>query len=225
MKYVHLFGIIFATSVIFLAFSGCKTSEPVIVYQDKEVVREVQVPVQVSVESAPETLIPLTPAILQRLRDSGTENMDERIKRYQFRLVGRISLEREYTRTNDGLIRGGTARFENWHIRETIIISDQTDGQAITMRTWQNETTLHLCFEDDDKYELVFVARHDEPDGFFCLSYIPTTERDDEKGTLFYGEENYRLKFGDRPPYIMIKLSQKDIEDPISRVAPGRKVD
>lgn len=223
MRNILHYGLLLSTLVLITAF-GCKTPEPVkeIVYQDrvKEVVKEVPV------AGDKETLMPLTPAILQRLRDSRDElGIDERIKLYQFRLVGRITLETEKTDKNDRYLGAGTAGFENVHIRESVTISDQTDGQAMSMRATRNETTLHLCFENEEKYQLVFYASGDDPDGFFFLEYTPADGRGDEKGSLSYGGNPYKVKFGDGRPYILIKLSQKDSDQVNLRIAPGRKVE
>ena len=223
MKNILFFGLILSVLTLFTVF-GCKTSEHV-VEPASEPAKEPQIVHEVPVFVPFDIMTPLTPAILQRLRDSGEEmSIDERITKYQFRLVGRINLEREYIETNDGLEEGGAARFENTYIKENIVISDQTDGQAIALRMLLNELTLHLCFEDDDKYELVFVAVKDNPDGFFYLSYAPTAEGGEEKGSLAYGDHIYKIKFGDKVPHILIKLSKKDTDHVNSRTLKGRQV-
>jgi len=233
MKTIHFLKLSIPDLALLALFTvlGCKTPAPVV----KEVVKEVevQVPVEVQVEvqvevpvaSPPDTMMPLTPSILQRLRGAGDIiDMNDRIGMYQFRLLGRIILEREYTESNDGMLERGTAKFENTHIRENILINDQTDGQAMLVRTTRNETILYLCFEDDDKYQLVFYAENSNPDGYFYLDYTPNTDTGDEKGTLLYGGETYKLKYSDRKPYILIRLTQRDIDRLSTREATGRRV-
>jgi len=224
MKTIRILGLILSV-VTFVTVIGCKHSDPIVkvekevVYQDRvtEVIKEVT--------GTPETIMPLTPVILQRLRDSGEEaDISERITKYQFLLFGRINLEREYIEYNDGLLDGGTAKFENVRTRENIIINDQTEGQVISYRATRNETTLHLCFENDNNLQLVFYAEGTSPDEFFYLNYTESYGPGDEKGTLMYGGELYKLKYNDRRPYILIKLSQRDIERIESRTASGRKV-
>jgi len=222
MKTIHYFGLFAPILVLLALFTvvGCKTPEPVV--KIETVVREVQVPVSVP----PDTITPLTPSILVRLRDSGDDrDVNERIKRYQFRLNGRIGLEREHVVYNDSLLPGGVVKFENMHVRDSVIINDQSDGQALAVRATRNEITLHVCFESDDKYQLVFYADGDDPDGFFYLDYTPNVGRRDEKGSLVYGGESYILRYGDRRPYLLINLSQRDTEMLNSRTAAGRKVD
>jgi len=227
MKIIRFFGSILCIFALFTVF-GCKTPEPVIKVE-KEVVERIvirEVEVEVEVGSPPETMMPLTPAILQRLRESDDRlDINERIRMYQFRLFGRISLDREFVEFNDALDDGGAVRFENLYIRDNIIIMDQTDGQALAMRSTRNETALQICFEDDNRYQLVFYSDGSDPDGFFYLDYTPTVGQGDEKGTLVYGGDTYKVKFGDRRPYILIKLSQKFSDRVNSRTAIGRKVD
>ena len=223
MKAVHYFGLILSILIVF-TLCGCRAPTPVVkpekevIYQDR--IKEVKVP------GPSETMMPLTPAILQRLRDTGEElGIDERIKKYQFRLVGRILLEREYPDKNDRYLGGGIAGFENIHIKETIVISDQTDGQAVTVKATRNETILQVCFEDDDSLNLIFYTEESDPNGFFYLDYTPTDGLGEENGSLVYDGKEYKLKFGDRRPYLLIKLSQKDVDRVNSRTAAGRTLE
>jgi len=225
MKTIRFFWLILCIFAIFTVF-GCKTPQPVVKVEKEVVERIVIREVAVEVEGPPETMMPLTPSILQRLRDYDDQtDISERIRMYQFRLFGRISLDREFVDFNDGPDDGGGVRFENLYIRDNIIIRDQTDGQAIAIRSTRNETALQLCFEDDSRLQLVFYADGNDPDGFFYLDYTPTAGNGDEKGTLVYGGDTYKVKFSDRRPYILIKLSQKFTDQVNSRTAMGRKVD
>ena len=221
MKYNYLRNLVFSVSV-FVFLLSCTTPPP-------PPPRVVEVEVQVRVPSPPDTLMPLTVSILQRLNES-TGDISNDIGRYQFILFGRIVLEREYIESNDGLMEGGTARFENKHIRESITINDQTEGQAMTMETIGNEIVLALCFEENDNLRLYFSASIENINDYFYLVYNSNDLFliSDERGFLEYGlgsENIYRLKYtGERSPHLLIKLSQRDTDMLNSRTVPGRRV-
>ena len=224
MKYNYLCSLVFSVLVFALLLS-CKTPPPPQVVE-VEVVREVRVPVQVQVPSPPDTLMPLTGSILQRLSES-TGNISNDIRRYQFILFGRIVLEREYTESNDGLMEDGTARFENKHVRESITINDQTEGQAMAIGTVGNETVLAVCFEDNDDLRLYFSVPTVNINDYFYLVYTGNglSSTSDERGLLEYGGNIYKLKYtGERSPYLLIRLSQRDTDTLTSHTAPGRSV-
>jgi hypothetical protein len=195
--------------------------EPVIAPLPDEIFREVGR----VITGPPETLMPLTASILQRLGDSDTSR---NITRYQLHLFGGVLLEREYTQS-DTYVEAGEARFEDVHTRDTITINDQTEGQAIAIETARDRIVLSVCFEQDDKYQLRFSTISSEPDAYFYLDYYGYYESrsavGDEKGLLEYDGLIYKLKYaGDKRPYLLIRLSQSETDKLNSRTASGRRV-
>jgi hypothetical protein len=187
-----------------------------------EIIREVER----VITTPPETLMPLTTSILQRLNDS--DMVSRNINRYQLLLFGRVLLEREYTQS-DTYVEAGRAKFDDVHIRDNITINDQTEGQAIATGITGDEIVLSVCFEQEEKYQLKFSAISSEPDSYFYLNYYSYHDNlspmGDEKGLLEYDGLIYKLKYaGDKRPYLLIKLSQNETDKINSRTASGRKV-
>ncbi|MCL2127664.1 MAG: hypothetical protein FWH38_05360 [Treponema sp.] len=215
---------------VFFAALGCGTPPeppvpaPVPAPPPKEVI--VEVVKEVPVYSPSDTLMPVTPFILQQI--GKYRDLTSDIGKYQFVLFGRVLLESEYTEKKVENEKG-TAKFENTRVREQITIADQTEGIALAMDTMWGETVLYVCFEDDDQYMLQFSAVTEELDSYFYLRYDPelgTAAIGDEKGILVYGGAEYKLKFaGDKQPYLLIRLSQEDKERLTERKATGRKVE
>jgi hypothetical protein len=211
MKNKHIFAVI-SIMLVPVIFSGCVTPPP---------------PVK-EAASPPDTFIALTLSILQRLGESYESND---IGRYQLVLVGKIIMEREYTIKKQVVI-SGKASFENEYIREVTTINDQTKGQALKMENRGGRAVISVCFEElggiyKEDYNLSFSCRAEETDEYFSIDYFPgeTSALSEEKGTLEYGGNSFRLKYTVDPrPYLLIKLSQKDTERLISRVVPGRVV-
>jgi hypothetical protein len=198
-------------------------SVPVTAPVPNEIIREVER----VITSPPETLMPLTTSILQRLGDSDTI-ASKNITRYQLHLFGRVLLEREYTQS-DTYVEAGKARFEDVHTRDTITINDQTEGQAIAIETARDAIVLSVCFEQDEKYQLKFTTISSDPDAYFYLDYYGYHDSistiGDEKGLLEYDGLIYKLKYaGDKRPYLLIKLSQSETDRLNSRTAAGRRV-
>jgi hypothetical protein len=62
-------------------------------------------------------------------------------------------------------------------------------------------------------------------DEYFYLVYDSGAAVGDEKGSLAYGEKNYKIKFtGDKPPFLLVNLARNDVERPQPRVVEGRSV-
>ena len=187
-------------------------------------------PEMVFVQSPPETLVPLTLGILQRLIDTNAQLSE--ISKYQLLLFGRVFLERNFTQSSNRLETGGKITFEDLHIREEVTIQDQTEGQALEFDIVDNEIILSVCFEREPRYEncmLQFSTMAWDTDGYFYLKYNNNPSGrgylNDEKGLVLYGGPEYKIKFtSERSPYLLIKLSQRDIERVNSRTASGRKI-
>jgi hypothetical protein len=198
--------------LVTVIFSGCRTKEKIII----------------SKEPIPSDTLTLTLSILQRLGESYESN---NIGRYQLVLVGKIIMEREYIIRKQVVISGKVS-FENEYIREVITINDQTKGQALKMENRGDRAVISVCFEElggiyKESYFLNFSCRNEEKDNFFYLDYSPAlaSALNEEKGTLEYGGNSFKLKFtGDTRPYLLIRLSQRDTERLISRIVPGRVV-
>lgn len=216
MKNKYVLGSLLIFLAVFVIF-GC-VSEPA----------PVPAPVleTVFVQTPPDTLMPLTVGILQRLFESDGQLSSE-IQNYQLILFGRVYLERNYTQSNNRL-ENGRITFEDLHVRENITINDQTEGQAMSFEIIDNEIILSVCFEQEDRYvncQLQFSTMAWDTDSYFHLNYSPRQSTADERGVLIYGGPEYRLKFnGDRSPYLMIKLTQRDTDRINSRTASGRRV-
>jgi len=172
--------------------------------------------------------MPLTVNILQRLFDSLDQTAAD-IHKYQMILFGRIFLERNYTQSSNRL-ESGRVTFEDLHIREEITIMDQTEGQVLGYEIVNDEIILSVCFEQEDRYidcQLVFSSMAWDVDGYFYLKYNTNARSSlaDEKGILQYGGPEYKLKFtGERSPYLLIKLTQRDTDRLNARTASGRRV-
>jgi hypothetical protein len=168
-----------------------------------------------------ETLVPITRAIINRAK-IGPENMNG----IQFYIFGRVALEREETQLSGRIETGGNLIFEDIHNKEQIVFKNQTPGIGTEMISDNEQTTLAICFEDNEQlYRLNFRKAHNDPDEYFYLVYDPKVQDGDERGSLIYGEKEYRVKYsGEKAPFLLINLEQKDIEQPYSRTVRGRLV-
>ena len=203
--------------ISFTVFIACKSQpEPVVQIQE--------VPVVVT-----ETLIPVTPAFLGRLRGSmSNEEFNLNIGRYPFLLSGRVSIEREYTRQSHD-IEGGQVRLVDEYIREIITFHEQTPGVAMRIEYGLgNEIIISIAFDNNIESQLRFSAPASDPDSFFHLVYEPDRRAalfSDEKGFIWYGGDEYKLRYsGERSPSLFIKLSQRDVDLFYTRIVPGRRV-
>ena len=237
MKVEKLFG--FAIFFIILAaFCSCQSSTPPVAYNYQPVTQsetqtqtqtQTQVQTQTQpqpVEYQPDSIVPLTPYIISRLSDNNRLPPD--IKRFQFALSGSISIENEYTQVNDRVLSGGRVRFEDILIRDSIVINDRTEGQASSIEIFGSDTVISVCFERDDKNQLVFSTMPGEAEEYFYLRFNPVRNQvsysNDEKGTIEYGGNTYRLKYNGDRPYLMIMLTQQDTVKLNSRTAEGRRI-
>jgi len=231
-----IFGFIFAL-LASIAVLGCASREPPLTssptpppdtkieYRDRvvEVVKEKEVVREVVREAPSETLMPFTINLMRQLQQG---NVD--LQKIQFILFGRISLERAYIKPTASQ-EGGRANINVEHVRNSITINDRLEGALLEIpeETRGGEITLSVCFEDDDNYRLKFSSRINEPASYFYLNYTlpPRDAPPDEKGTLLYGGETYELSFaGEKAPYLLIRLTQKEYDSPIPREAAGRRV-
>jgi len=151
--------------------------------------------------------------------------MQEDIERLQLHLFGRITLERDYERSIEN-VHDGRATIVTERIREEVIINDQTLGQAIWTERTGEAIELWVSFDYGDDF-LVFYAQADNRDGFFDLQFGSRDDllNGDEGDWLRYGENWYRVRFtGDRPPHLLIQLSQEDRDRLNRRTLRGRRV-
>ncbi|MCL2609943.1 MAG: hypothetical protein FWD94_08585 [Treponema sp.] len=166
--------------------------------------------------------VPLTMSAIQRF--SGNQgNMQEDLKRFQLHLFGRITLESMNTETSVVTDSYGP-RFENVHIREVLTINDQTEGQVIGLEATNQELILLVSF-DDTNNALRFANTANNPEGFF---YLKDTTRSGfgprpDDGSIEYGDRLFRVRYTERP-YLLIRLSQKDIDRIYDRTLWGRRV-
>jgi len=183
---------------------GCQTppQPPNIIVQTIEVV---------------ETRTPLTAAIIDRL--------NRPVEDFQLFLFGRISLERNFTVSTGMVDERGSVSFLNEHVRERIIVNDQTPGLSIRSQLRGEELIVQVSFEDDVD-SLEFTCRNSNPDGFFELKYEPSDrslQSGNKKGTLVFKNINYDVNYaGNRTPHLLIRLSQEDRDRLFERTLRGR---
>ncbi|MCL2833049.1 MAG: hypothetical protein FWD78_07760 [Treponema sp.] len=221
MRKRYFSGIILLTLIV--TFFSCTTPAPA------PAPAPAPPPAPIIVQTPPDTLMPLTVGILQRLFESN-EQMANEIKNYQMILFGRILLERNYTQSTNRL-ESGKVTFEDVHVRDEITVPDQVEGQTMEMQIVNNEIILSVCFEREDRYancQLQFSSMAGDPEGYFYLKYSPNgkaVSAGDARGIVSYGGPEYSIKFtGDKSPYLLIKLTQKDTDRVNSRTASGRKI-
>jgi hypothetical protein len=199
-----------ALIILFLCAGSCiSTPEPEIIYRD----------VPAPQADPPETLVPLTVNILNSLR--GARNFA--IERCQFYLSGQIVLEMDDQDRLQSLVNGAVLFTDNV-TRDLITIKDQTAGQALRIINNANEIELPICFEDEDKYQLKFAAAGGDSSQFQLKYASQNDPFSNARGTLEYGEKNYKLRFNSVVPYLMIKLDIKTEPQISRRTVPGRKV-
>jgi hypothetical protein len=121
-------------------------------------------------------------------------------------------------------VENGTVVFIDNNNRKEIKINDKTEGAALKILQNQTEIGLPLCFDQDDRFQLLFTAIKNENSPFF-LRFTPQNDpSSDARGNLIYGGQRYRLKFSGGIPYLMIKLTEK--KDPVKNQydTSGRKI-
>jgi len=167
--------------------------------------------------------VPLTISAIEKL--SGPHgNIQEDVKRFQLHLFGRIVMESMNTETSIVTDSSGS-RFENVHIREVLTINDQTEGQVIKLEVTNQELILLVSFDDTDN-ALRFSTMANNPDGFFYLKYdAPRANFGSplDDGSVEYGNKFFRLRYTERP-YLLMRMSQNDIDRIYDRTLWGRKV-
>ena len=165
-----------------------------------------------------ETPIPLTTDILNRMRKSAGFS----ITQYQFFLSGDITLER-FDDQKRVRIEKGVITFEDSPSAWYFSIKDKTEGLAVKIDEESDETNIYLCFDQNDRYQLVFSSSGRDP--YFYLKSAPLNDPlTDARGSLEYGGQNYRLRFNGGRPYILVSLRQEGGSKTDEHKAPGRKV-
>jgi len=165
--------------------------------------------------------VPITTDILNRMKKSEDFSIDQ----YQFYLSGDITLERFNNQKKVSVIDGAVVFEDNptsWHIT----VKDRTEGVAMDQADENgDETNLHICFDQDEKHQLVFSASARDPQSQFFLKFIPLNDPlDDARGNIEYAGQDYRLRFSGGRPHLRISL-RKEVEDTTDqRTAPGRRI-
>jgi hypothetical protein len=173
-------------------------------------------------EKITETRVPITTSIIERIKLS-----KDNIGKIQFYNFGRVALEREATELRQKIDEGNLI-FEDVHITEQIILGSQTPGEGIDLQSTEEGMLLVVSFDDKGiEYQLRFTKFYDEADPYFYLGFEPNNKMHDgdEKGSLVYNKEVYKVKYsGEKPPFLLINLEQTDIEQRNPRTLRGRKV-
>ena len=180
-----------------LSISACKISPPgpevIIQTRDREI-------------TLIDTRTPLTTALIQQLSRPVVD--------FQLHLFGRITLERHFTQSTPMVDERGRGNLLNEHIRERISVNDQTPGQAIKVEHINGEIILSVSFDDSWNDFLLFSSSEDKPDGFFDLRFDPNENGHlgrDTKGSVDFRGNRYSVNYtGNRPPYLLIQLTQED---------------
>jgi len=164
--------------------------------------------------------VPITTDIFNRMKKAADFSIDK----YQFFLSGAITLERFNNQKKASLIDGAVV-FEDiptsWHIT----IKDRTEGVAVE-QTEENgdEINLLICFDRDERYQLVFSASARDPQSQFLLKFTPLNDPlDDIRGNLEYAGQDYRLRFNGGRPHLRISLRKEGEDTMEQRIVPGRK--
>jgi hypothetical protein len=164
--------------------------------------------------------VPITTEIFSRMKRSE----DFSINQYQFYLSGAITLERFNNQKKVSVIEGAVVFEDNptsWHIT----FKDRAEGVAIDQADEnEDETNLHICFDQDEGHQLVFSASARDPQSQFFLKFIPLNDPlDDARGNIEYAGQDYRLRFSGGRPHLRISL-RKEVEDTTEQhTVPGRR--
>jgi len=165
--------------------------------------------------------MPLTTDILNRMKKSADFSIDQ----YQFYLSGAITLERFNNQKKVSIIDGAVV-FEDNPTSWYITIKDRTEGVAIEQAEENgDEINLHICFDKDERYQLVFSASTRDPQSQFFLKFIPFNDSlDDARGNLEYAGQDYKLRFNGGRPHLRISLRKEGEDTMEQHIVPGRKV-
>ena len=177
---------------VFVMLGGCKTPEPAIVTRDNEVVI---------------TQVPLTLALINRLKDSLKKEPLDILKDCQLYISGHITLERDDLQRRDKMDKGKPILTDIY----TRIIKDINALTPGTASDIAPGGIIKVGFEQVEANLLEF-KQEGGADGYFFLLYTPPAAdmpaAGDEIGTITYGGEIYKLKYAERP-YLLIQIDQK----------------
>ncbi|MDR0554718.1 MAG: hypothetical protein LBG76_07975 [Treponema sp.] len=199
--------------LILLALSGCTTVEQELIPTYNDVRKDTFVD---------DPRIPLTMSIIERLKNSEYRIND-------VCLFGQITLERVEVTPSIEINTAGKVLLKDTYIKVTKKLDDQDIRLLGRVINDEEYGRLSVCFDTQDTNNiLTFSSRGREPDGLFYLEYTPGSDPrlllGDEKGIVEYGGKIYRVKFtGDRPPFLLIKLSQKRADWTSNEVLSGRR--
>jgi hypothetical protein len=197
-----------------LIFSGCKSkpdpvAEPLPPPPPPPVIQEIVEPF--------DGFVPITGAIFERVRA-------ENIARLQFYISTDITLTKEDYAENEEFDGSGAALLTNTHIRNQVIIREKTKGILLTDDGENDGTTLKICFEQDNDNTLSFVQTRTYSEKKYYLKF-EGFNADSGKGQLTYGGVLYQVDYnGDENPYLLISLTEQELEVPSARVLPGRSL-
>ena len=231
MKRFFVFSTMLMLVFALTMFSGCATrgaAEPEpevqIVYRDREVVRivEVQPPPPPPREV---TLFPLTPALAERL-ENDLDRLYHNKDRLQLVVSGGATLERSEFFQHPFELSGMNTKIINERIRHLVTLDDSTKGEAIAVDFVRGDIVLSVSFEQSRNLflEFVNVDGDDAHYGLFYLVYTPTPAGPG-RGYVMYGHERFTVNYtGDRPPHLLLVLTEYDIDRLFARTIPGRTV-
>jgi len=168
-----------------------------------------------------ESSVPLTTDILNRMKRSS----DFSIGQYQFYLSGAITLERFDSQKKVRVI-DGTVIFEDNPTSWYVTVKDRTEGQAMgQIEETRNETELFICFDQDERYQLIFSASAQNPQSQFSLKFTPLNDPfDDARGSLEYAGQDYRVRFSGGRPHLRINLRKESEDTTEQHTVPGRRI-
>jgi hypothetical protein len=162
-------------------------------------------------------LVPITGAIVERVKV-------ENAARLQFYLSTDITLSKEDYAESEEFDGEGAALLTNTHIRDQIIIREKTKGVLLT-GSRENNGTLNVCFEQDNDNTLSFVQTLTYSEKKFYLNLEVSLDDASGKGRLKYGDAVYQVDYaGEERPYLLISLTERELDVPSLRVLPGRSL-
>jgi len=182
-------------------------------------------------KSIPKTAF--TPAILERMRKTS----DFEITKYKFYLSDPFMLSYLKTDASQENIKGRKGKlgviFKNNILNINLTFKNKIRGDALVLQESGDEYLLRVYFEEKKneakypaaKYFLVFSAKKSDKNGFFYLKFDPGPGRfmlSDEKGTMTYNGDPYRVIFVGSTPYLLIWLDQQMEVDDENREIWGR---
>jgi hypothetical protein len=197
-----------------LKFSGVTPHLMIRLTEKRDPVREPREAPGRKIASARDAALEPPQALTTEIMDRLKKTPDYNIGQYQFYLSGAITLEGIDNPKKVSVNSSGEVIFEERPTTRVITIKDKTAGLAVKI---DEDDNLYICFEQEDKYQLVF-----SPSKADSLFYLTTNS---PRGSWPYGGGNdYNIRFSGRVPSLQISVRNEGGDTTDQRTAPGRRV-